>query len=951
MDRAATVSDVPASALSPFEAMNDFTAEVKAALAAAGSGALGMTFSNALKATYNKARAKAALINRSAGGRAAGEFLSEFTDRVLALLLEAAARRVEIAPDATSLALLAMGSYGRRELALYSDIDLLILLGPALPPEKLEPFVGELLRPLWDAGLHVGHAVRTPEECISAMEDAAAGTNAVETATSVLEARFVTGDKELGESFFNREIPQFFKRRGRAFVDAKFEETIARWKDVPVYRTQPNLKESPGALRDFQLALWIDRASQISGHLPRLDTRPLVSASGIDDARAGYEKLLTFRVSLHSLCGRKQDVLDYQMQQAIAEDLSYDSGDDLRASERLLRDYFKAATAVHRLAQTVTRRYLEERAVASRDIERLRRRPIDHDFTRVGGYLYTSHAGVFAGDGWIEAAMRAFLHIARNTLSLSQDVAEQIRSRLPSMTDEIRSSSDAAFHFLTLLGMRVNVGRTLRAMRDTGLLAAYLPEFAEIEGLVIHDTYHDFSVDEHTNCVVEAMDRLYQSIETNDQFRRRILETLARPHVLRLACLFHDLGKSRGNAGHSERGALMVPRIGERLGLSASQIRTLIFLVQEHLTLSKVSQRRDPGEGGLLTELAKRIETKERLDLLFLLTYCDSISVGHASYPHWKDALLSELYTGIVQRLPAAMAPENGAAVEPAPSDREDGTKLVATESGRLLPAVAEDTGTLESRLLDWAPDENTRTLVLEHCHRVPQRYLVEVSFEDAVFHLETLRRMRAGNMEAAAAVRGSGELVDMWVVSTDRPKRFSQVCGALLGAGVSVISAIAYTREDGVIFDHFRVAPGLEAPSSRSDFWGRVERTVEDTLQGKGDFLAKIEAARRRIPRSPAISRRVEPEIRVDNKLSERFTVVDVICGDRIGLLYGLSRALADLSCNIHFAKIATNQGLVTDVFYITETSGEQVTDPEKMMNIKRLLKAVAADFQEARR
>ncbi len=930
------------STLSPVEALNEFSAEISTAIAAAGGGQLGMPFCNTLKTIFAKARVKAALINRAVGGRASGEFLSEFTDRVLTLILAAAARRAQIPPDASGLALLAMGSYGRRELAPFSDIDLLILHRPEMPSEKLEPFAGDLLRPLWDSGLSIGHAVRTPDECLRVMEDSASGANAVETATSVLEARFVAGDREFGDGFTHQDIPAFFKRRGRAFVDAKFEETINRWKDVPVYRTQPNLKESPGALRDFQLALWIDRASQLSGHLPRLDNRPLVSAAAIDEARAGYEKLLTFRVSLHSICGRKQDVLDYQMQQSVAEDLAYEGAEELRSSERLLRDYFKAATAVHRLAQTVTRRYLEERAVATRDIERLRRRPIDADFTRVGSYLYSSHADVFAGPGWIEAAMRAFLHVARNNLSLSQDVQEQIRSRLGSMTDEIRSSPPAAQHFMNLLRMRVFVGRTLRAMRDTGLLAAYMPEFGEIEGLVLHDTYHDFSVDEHTICVVEAADRLYQSVEPGDQFRRRILETLARPHVLRLACLFHDLGKSRGNAGHSERGALMVPRIGERLGLSAATIRTLIFLVQDHLTLSKVSQRRDPGEGGLLTELAKKIETQDHLDLLFLLTYCDSISVGHASYPHWKDALLSELYIGVSQRL-------SNSAANPLPLPPP--APVAETAENTTPPAIADDPGALEAKLLKWAQDEATRTLVLEHCHRVPQRYLVEVSFEDAVFPLETLMRMRAGNMEAAAAVRGTGELVDMWVVSTDRPKRFSQICGAFLGAGVSVISALAYTRDDGVIFDHFRVAPGLEAPSSRSDFWGRVERSVEDTLQGKGDFLAKIDAARRRIPRAATITRRVEPEIRVDNKLSERFTVVDVICGDRIGLLYGLSRALADLGCSIHFAKIATTQGLVTDVFYITEANGTQVTDPEKMLNIKRLLKAVAADFQEARR
>jgi [protein-PII] uridylyltransferase len=548
--------------------------------------------------------------------------------------------------------------------------------------------------------------------------------------------------------------------------------------------------------------------------------------------------------------------------------------------------------------------------------------------------------------------MRVFLHVARHGISLSQDVAEAIRSRLPSMTDEIRSSRAASKHFLALLRMRENVGNALRAMRDVGLLGAYLPEFGEIEGLVINDIYHDYSVDEHTLCVVEAMDRLFRSVETNDQFRRRILEALARPHVLRLACLLHDLGKSRGAAGHSERGALMIPRIGERLGLKAADIRTLIFLVEEHLTLSKVSQSRDPGEGGLLASLAAKMGSKDKLDLLLLLTYCDSSSVGHASYPLWKDALLQELYVGILQRLPTPAPNTTPPASDSGLALRVDAAAADSSAtSNATAPIDTADPGALEARLIAWASTEEDKNLVIEHCQRVPPRYLVEVSFDEAVFHLETLKRMRAHKREAAAAVRGSGELVDVWVVSTDRPKRFSQICGAFLGAGVTVISALAYTREDGIIFDHFRVAPGLESPSSRSDFWGRVEKNIEDTLQGKGDFLARIDAARRRIPRTPPISRRIEPDIRVDNKLSERYTVLDIVCGDRIGLLYGLSRALSDLSCDIHFAKIATNQGLVTDVFYITEIGGGQVTDPEKMLNIKRLLKAVADDFQEARR
>jgi [protein-PII] uridylyltransferase len=376
----------------------DLTAEMEAILKAAGSESPGMPFSQAIKNAFNFARGGATLLNRATGGRAAGQLLSDAADRILVVLFQAAAKRASLSVS-EALSLLAMGSYGRRELALYSDIDVLLLHAPGISAEKLELFAGYLLRPLWDAGLHVGHAVRTPDECLRAMADATEDHNAIETATSVMEARFVAGDRVMAEAFFSQDLPDFFKQHGRAFVDAKFEETIARWKGCPVYRTQPNLKESPGALRDYQLALWIDRASQLSGHLPRLNNRPLVSDAAIDEAGAGYEKLLTFRVSLHSLCGRKQDVLDQSMQPAVAQDLSYESADDLRPAERLLRDYFRAATAVHRLAQTVTRRYLEERAVATRDIERLRRRKLDADFTRVGDYVYASHADVFRSMG------------------------------------------------------------------------------------------------------------------------------------------------------------------------------------------------------------------------------------------------------------------------------------------------------------------------------------------------------------------------------------------------------------------------------------------------------------------------------------------------------------------------------------------------------------------------
>lgn len=908
---------------------------VQAALENLGESNSNAALIGALKGAWKAARVNAADVNRADGGRAAGEALTKHSDMMLEILLRFGLMRAGLA-DSKGIAVVALGSYGRRELAPYSDIDMMLLRRDSIKEKQLDALVGAILHPMWDCGLQVGHSVRSPEECLKTMSDVADGS--LETATSLLESRYIAGDREFSDAFFKDALPAFFQKKGKFFVETKFEEAISRWHGQSVYRTQPNIKDSPGSLRDYQLAVWIDRASQLSSHLPRLTERPLVSEAAIAEARAGYEKLLTMRVSLHQLCGRKQDVLDFQMQQAVADDLGYEGQDDLSAIDVLQRDYYRCATAIHRLAQTVTRRYMEERAVASKNIEKLRRRRLDDDFTRVGDYIYASREGLYGGPDWLELGIRAFLHSARQNARVGTDIVAAIRRRLPEINDELRKDKGARGHFEALLRMRDHVGNTLRSMRDSGLLGAYLPEFGEIQGMVISDAFHDFTVDEHTLLVVRAMDELYKSVEKHDEFRRKVLEALPRPHILRLACLFHDLGKSRGAAGHSERGALMIPQIGERLGLSDNTVRTLIFLVQEHLTLSKFSQRHDTGDAQLLKDLAGKIGTKERLDLLFLLTYCDSISVGQGAYPLWKDALLTELYKDVLAQI--QLKPGSGPIVLNAAGIEAAGSAGLGDE--KIL---------LEERLKAWATNEPDLSLAMEHCRLVPSRYLVEVGFDDAVLHIEAIKTMKASGRDSVTIVRGSGVLVDMWVVSGDRPKRFSQICGAFLGESVSVVSAIAYTRGDGLILDHFRLAPGAETVTTDEAFWTKVAANVDLALSGKSDFMAKIESARKRIPRTPRVKRDIPPAVRVDNKLTSKFTVVDVRCGDRIGLLYSLSRALADLGCDIHFAKIATNQGLVTDVFYVTEQGGGQVTDAEKLLNIRRLLKAVGQEYMGEKR
>ncbi len=886
----------------------------------------GLTIISALKGVWAHARQEARQVNRERGGPAAARVLLETNEGVLRRLLDFSAQRAGFRQGCPGVALLAMGSYGRGEPVPYSDLDLLVLY-QHMERERMETLTGLLFRPLWDAGLTLGHAVRTPSDCLEKLEGHDEDENALESATALLEARFIAGDAVLANLFLKRDLPDFFRRRGRPFVEAKIEEASSRHRRQgdSVYRTQPNLKDSPGALRDYQLALWIDRASHLSGHLPRLSDRPLVTDETIREAREGHERILTFRIALHSLCGRKQDVLDFAMQQSLAEELNYQPKDDLRSSERLLRDYFSAATAIHRLADTVIRRYREEQAIAAQDIERLRRRPVDGQFTRVGDLLYLARADALTGPDWLEVAFRGCLNASRLGVGLSQEIREGIRLRLPELGNQERSSPEAAKLFRALLQRRMNVASVLRIMRDVGLLGAYIPEFGQIQGLAINDILHDFTVDEHTLFALEYVDRLFLSTAFSDRFRREALDRMETPELLRLALLCHDLGKSRGGAGHSKRGALMIPALAVRLGLNEAETRALLLLVEHHLSLSNVSNRRDTGDGAVLNDLAAKVQTREMLDLLYLLTCADSTAVGQGSFPMWKDELLGELYL----QLAAVLAPDEASPEAHRASLLEKLTATAATDAERDQAWV--------------------------HCERVPPRYLVEVSVDEARLHLRLVARMKDEHREAAAAIQGVGDLVDVWVATTDRPRRFAQICGAFLGAGVNVVSAIAYTRSDGLILDHFRVslssAFGVPTGEPRGAFWERVAHDIEEALEGRGGFQEKLENARRRIPRVPLISRRVEPEVRLDNQVSERYTVIDVVCGDRIGLLYGLARAIGDLHCDIHFAKIDTQQGLATDVFYVSEVGGGQVLDMEKANNIRLLLHAVADEFQEARR
>jgi [protein-PII] uridylyltransferase len=440
-------------------------------------------------------------------------------------------------------------------------------------------------------------------------------------------------------------------------------------------------------------------------------------------------------------------------------------------------------------------------------------------------------------------------------------------------------------------------------MHESGFLGAYLPEFAEIECLITTDVYHDYAVDEHSLLAVAALDAAERGAPGAPELASRLAAQAAGMDLVKLAALLHDLGKSKGGAGHEERAGVMLPRIAKQLALAEDEARLVIFLVENHRLLAEAAGSRLTTEEKLLADLAEQVGESARLDALYLLTVADLSAAGAGALSAWRAEQLAALHGRLAARL--AARPARGR------------SRLAEELKGLLPPGVS--------------PAE-----AAEHLARVPERYLLEVSPEEAALHLRLLRAMAGGEPVAVDFHRRAAH-VHFWVLGPDRPRRLSQICGAFLAAGASIFSARAYTRSDGVIIDQFEVVDASAPDSGGLDeFWRRAAATVREVLSGRADLGALVAEARARLG-APA-RRDVPARVAFDNAVSPDYTVVDVSCADRVGLLYDLCVALSDSGADIAFAKIATQGGVATDCFYVT-SGGAKLTDREDANRVRAAL------------
>lgn len=819
-------------------------------------------------------------------------------------------------------AVLAVGGYGRSELAPCSDVDLLFLT-PERSTPAMERLVEGVLPLLWDAGLEVGHSVRSVAECRTI------GRQDLHARNAMTDARRVTGSAALYERFL-REMEErvfgspranrFFQRAMAAEIQARRE----RWGSV-IGVQEPNLKEGAGGLRDLHVAGWVARARWGFSGVDALRRAGLVGA--VEHARAlrAYDFLLRVRNEAHFRTGRRTDRITLDLQPALAESLGYSDQRSASASEIFMRDLYLRAREVHRFCRALLMRAefaQPEEPVLSfgRGKGRGARAVGPERRYRVRDGRLHADADAPLPDDEPLRLFEVFQVARRHGAAVSDELLDAVRARARIVDRKVRNDPEVGRAFMELLGPPAPVAPALRAMHESGLLGRWLPEFRRVTLLVQNDRYHRYTIDEHTLQTLEALDALATAEDEGSAHLRAALEGVRHPERLALALLLHDVGKGQGGS-HVVRGAEVARRVCRRLGLDAEAAEDVVFLVHKHLVMSRVSQRRDLGDAEVVRGFAETVGTPDRLRMLYVLTHADMRGVAPGVWNDWKAALLHELYERTRPLLEG-----DGAEAAPVPS--------AAGEA--FLDAVVEH--------LD---PEFLRSDVEEFVGHLPDRYRRLVPPALAARHFEMVRGLGSRTLLADWRPSTRGPYSVLSVCVRDRHGLLGALAGALTGAGLDLLSVDVFTRDDGLALDVFRVAEAhggrrMEpvAPEREADVLRALEEVVSGT-RDPSEAVARERSRRRGRSRSRAST---PPLVRFVPPDTLGRTAVEVRADDEPGLVYRIATTLASLDLDIALAKIATEKHQALDVFWVTDGSGRPLPD-ERHAEVERALVAALTE------
>ncbi|MBM3482208.1 MAG: [protein-PII] uridylyltransferase [Alphaproteobacteria bacterium] len=853
-----------------------------------------------------------AKLEKGARGPAVTAAMSALIDRVVGVLLHHASERVFPLPNPTRgdrLTLIAVGGYGRAELAPNSDLDLLFLHPYKITPQ-CEQVIEFVLYALWDLGLKVGHAVRS-------LEDAVRRAKAdMSIRTALLEMRFIAGDAALHAELRARFWDEVVPGDDAAFVAAKLAERDERHRRMgdSRYLLEPNVKDGKGGLRDLHTLSWIAK------YLYRIDRFGELIALGVV-SRAEHARfvraeafLLTVRCHLHSEVGRAEDRLTFDLQPAIARRMGYADRKGSRAVERFMKHYFLIAKSVGELTRVLC---------AALEGDRLKPRPVigsaawfgpELDGFRVeGGRVLAARDEVF-GERPVRL-VRLFRIAQQMALEIHPSTLRLVHESLRLITPQVRQDQEANNLFLALLTDRRDPETALRRMNEAGVLGRFVPDFGRVVAQTQQDMYHAYTVDEHSVRAIGVLARIESgALAAELPLASEIVRKPLSRNALYLATFLHDVAKGRGS-DHSVEGEQVARLLGPRLGLSAADTELTAWLVRWHLLFSGTAFKRDVNDSRTVANFAAQVESIERLRLLLVLTAADIYAVGPGRWNNWRGSLLRALYYRTEERL--------------------TGGHMAEASETRTAAAQAA----LRAALHDWLAAD-----IEAHVARLPPAYWLSTDLETQVRHARLARdaAKRGQPLAVDTIVHAQRSVTEITILADDHPGLFAAVAGAIAMAGASIVDAKAFTGTDGLALDTFFVQ-GADGDAFDDDVrLARMVGLLESALAGE----VRLERAlgERPWPARRLSATRVEPRVQVDNEVSSRHTVIELVGRDRPGFLHDVARALTSLGLSIVSAHISTYGDRAVDVFYVKDRFGFKVTRAHQVERVRAsLLDAIA--------
>ena len=855
-------------------------------------------------------------LDEEADGLRCATHLSAIEDELIGTLFTYVATYVHPAPEAVRrrLVVAAVGGYGRGTLAPGSDIDLLFLL-PAKDDAWALKAVEAMLYTLWDLRQKVGHSTRSIEDCLAyARED-------MTVRTALLEARFILGDRELFENLRERFDREVVRDTPAEFVAAKLAERDARVRKAgrSRYLVEPNVKDSKGGLRDLNTLFWIAKyvyrvreASELveAGLFSRKEYRLFVRCE---------EFLWRVRCHLHFETGRAEERLSFDLQRILADKLGYSARAGLHGVERFMKHYFLIAKEVGDLTAIVCAALEERQAKPSPMLDRFfgrlwQRKEVlaSKDFVVENARVTFADPATFARDP--VNLIRLFATADESGLAIHPDAMRLVTMSLTRIDAAMRLDPEANRLFLSVLTSTNAPAVVLRLMNQAGVLGRFIPEFGRVVALMQFNMYHSYTVDEHLIRAIGILADMESGRSTVEHpLAQEVLPAIRDRTVLYVALFLHDIAKGRME-DHSLAGVAVAKKLCPRLGLGPVQTADVAWLIEQHLVMSDTAQRRDLSDRRTIETFAALVGTLDRLNMLYVLTICDIRAVGPGVWNGWKAELLRTLYWETEHVISGEHS-------------------TVARE--RRVAAAREE---LRLALPKWTDHDFA---AYAHRHQAP--YWLKVDLAHKVRHAAVLNMSEVESPGPIVDTKTEARrgITELTVIAPDHPRLLSIIAGACAASGADIVDAQVFTTTDGLALDMIHVTRALEQDEDELRRAGRIGTAIERALTGE-IRLGEIVAAKRRNEPQPAEVFDVEPEVKIDNSLSARFSLVEIAGLDRRGLLFNITAVLSQLQLNIGSAHIATFGERASDTFYVTDFAGGKITEVTRKEEIRTALLAV---------